>query len=86
MMDKRLYDVLNGSESNYLFPFYWQHGDHTELIPEQIRRIYDSGCCAFCVEARPHPDFVGDVWWIDIFPAACAVRTSRRNLHKKIIY
>ena len=65
-MDKRLRDVLGGNTENYLLPFYWQHGDHTDLIPEQIQRIYDSGCRAFCVEARPHPDFAGDGWWRDM--------------------
>lgn len=65
-MDKRLSDILNGREENYLFPFYWQRGDHTEKIPEQIQRIYDSGCRAFCVESRPHPDFVGETWWRDM--------------------
>jgi len=65
-MDRRLYDILNGREENYLFPFYWQRGDHTEKIPEQIQRIYDSGCRAFCVESRPHPDFVGESWWRDM--------------------
>ena len=65
-MDKRLYDVLSDQESNYLLPFYWQHGDHTHLIPEHIQRIYDSGCRAFCVESRPHPDFAGELWWRDM--------------------
>lgn len=65
-MDQRLYDVLNKKGSNYLLPFYWQCGDHTELIPQQIQRIHDSGCRAFCVESRPHPDFVGDGWWRDM--------------------
>ncbi len=65
-MDKRLSDILNGSEDNYLYPFYWQRGDHTEKIPEQIQMIYDSGCRAFCVESRPHPDFVGEGWWRDM--------------------
>ena len=36
-MDKRLFEILNGQEENYLFPFYWQRGDHTKLIPEQIQ-------------------------------------------------
>ena len=65
-MDKRLSDILNGKEDNYLYPFYWQRGDHTEKIPEQIQLIYDSGCRAFCVESRPHPDFVGEGWWRDM--------------------
>ena len=37
-MDKRLDDVLNGREGNYLFPFYWQRGDHRDRIPAQIAR------------------------------------------------
>lgn len=65
-MDKRLQDILNGQEQNYLFPFYWQHGDHHHRIPEQIQQIYDSGCRALCVESRPHPDFVGETWWRDM--------------------
>ena len=65
-MDKRLSDVLSGKEENYVFPFYWQRGNHTHLIPEQIQRIYDSGCRAFCVESRSHPDFVGESWWRDM--------------------
>lgn len=65
-MDKRLSDVLSHRESNYLLPFYWQHGDHYDHIPEQIKRIYDSGCRALCVESRPHPDFVGETWWRDM--------------------
>lgn len=65
-MDQRLLEIWNGQEANYLFPFYWQRGDHTERIPEQIQRIYDSGCRAFCVESRPHPDFVGESWWRDM--------------------
>ena len=65
-MNERLADVLCGREENYMLPFYWQHGDHHEKIPEQIKRIYDSGCRAFCVESRPHKDFCGDSWWDDM--------------------
>ena len=65
-MDKRLYDVLNGKESNYLLPFYWLRDNQTALIPEQIQRIYDSGCRALCVEARPHSGFVEETWWRDM--------------------
>lgn len=65
-MDPKLLEIINGREENYLFPFYWQHGDHTEKIPEQIQTIYDSGCRASCVESRPHPDFAGEGWWRDM--------------------
>lgn len=65
-MDKRLYDVLNGKEDNYLAPLWWQYGEQTHLLPSEIQRIYDSGCRAFCVESRPHPDFLGETWWRDM--------------------
>ena len=65
-MFQRLNDVLNGWEDNYLLPFYWQHGNHYETIPEEVERIYKSGCRALCVESRPHPDFCGDGWWKDM--------------------
>ena len=65
-MDKRLHDILTDQEDNYMLPFYWQRGDHTETIPEEIARIAASGCRAFCVESRPHPDFVGERWWRDM--------------------
>ena len=65
-MYSRLEDVLAGRENNYMLPFYWQHGDHTDTIPEEVRRIYDSGARAFCVESRPHRDFCGAGWWRDM--------------------
>ena len=65
-MDKKLQDILNGRESNYLLPFYWQRGDHTDTIPREMQMIYDSGCRAVCVESRPHPDFAGEGWWRDM--------------------
>lgn len=39
----RLHDILSGGEANYLLPFYWQHCDHTEMIPERVARIAASG-------------------------------------------
>lgn len=66
MLDQRLMDVLQGKEGNYLFPFFWQRGNHTEQIPDQIQRIYDSGCREFCVESKSHPQFCGDAWWRDM--------------------
>ena len=65
-MFKALHDVLTGREDNYLLPFYWQHGDHYEKIPEQVERIHASGARALCVESRPHPDFCGPGWWRDM--------------------
>lgn len=65
-MDFKLNDILKGKTDNYLMPFFWQHGDHTDKLAEQIQTIYDSGCRAFCVESRPHPEFARDGWWRDM--------------------
>lgn len=79
MLDQRLADVLDSKESNYLLPFYWQHGNHRERIPEQIERIYQTGCKALCVESRPHPHFCEDDWWMDmdIILAECQKRDMK---------
>ena len=78
-MNKRISDVLSGKEDNYMLPFYWQHGDHREKIPEQVERIYKSGCCALCVESRPHKDFCGPGWWadMDIIISECEKRNMK---------
>lgn len=61
------YQTLFGEEAeNYLYPFFWQHGEPQEILGEYIERIYQSGMKALCVEARPHPDFVGEQWWSDM--------------------
>lgn len=51
---------------NYLYPFFWQHGEDREVLEEYMDKISASGMKAVCIEARPHPDFVGDGWWKDI--------------------
>lgn len=65
-MSNRLQQVLKGQEDNYLLPFYWQHGNHRDRIPEQLERMFAHGCRAICVESRPHPDFCGEGWWADM--------------------
>ena len=65
-MDKHLNDVLNEKQNDYVFPFFWQRGDHTACIPGQIQRIYESGCTEFCVESKSHPEFCADGWWRDM--------------------
>lgn len=79
MKDARLSEVLGGREENYLLPFYWQHGTHRDRIPEQIERIYQSGCRALCAESRPHPDFCGPEWWadMDVILAECEKRDMK---------
>ena len=62
----RLESVLNGTEDNYILPFIWQHGEDENIIREEMAWIAESGIRAVCVEARPHPDYLGEKWWQDI--------------------
>lgn len=64
-MTTPLDDVLGGRQANYLLPFLWQRGEPEAAIREEIGRVAESGIAAVCVEARPHPDFIGPQWWRD---------------------
>ena len=64
-MKSKLHEVLRGKEGNYILPFFWQHGEAEEVLREEMARIHESGIRAVCVEARPHPDYLGPGWWRD---------------------
>ncbi len=53
-------------KENHLLPFFWQHGEDEATLRKYVGVIQDTGCNAFCVESRPHPDFCGDKWWTDM--------------------
>lgn len=65
-MNKRLQEVLEGQEQNYILPFLWQHGEEEQAIREEMARVHEAGIGAVCVESRPHPDFLGPKWWKDM--------------------
>ena len=65
-MEKRLKEVLNREEGNYILPFFWQHGEGGGRLREMMGAVYSSGIRAVCVESRPHPDFAGPGWWRDM--------------------
>lgn len=48
---------------NALYPFFWQHGEAPEILSGYVDKIYQSGMKGFCIEARPHPNFLGESWW-----------------------
>ncbi len=58
-MSTRFYDMVTGNEDNYILPFFWQHGEEEDVLREEMARIHESKIRAVCVEARPHPDFLG---------------------------
>ncbi|MDD3402773.1 MAG: hypothetical protein PHQ72_05380 [Hespellia sp.] len=63
---KRLNEVLQGKEENYMLPFFWQHGEDEETLRKYMHVIHDANIGAVCIESRPHPDFCGDKWWTDM--------------------
>lgn len=65
-MNTRILEVLNGTYGNYVMPFFWQHGADADTLQEYMKKIYECGIRAVCLEARPHPDFVGPKWWEDV--------------------
>ena len=57
---------MDAKQTPYIFPFLWMHGEDEQTIRRYVRAIHDSNLEAFCVESRPHPDFVGPLWWRDM--------------------
>ncbi len=63
---KRLNEVIKGDYGNYILPFLWMHGEEENVLRETVEKIEESGIRAFCIEARPHPDFLREAWWTDV--------------------
>ena len=63
---KRVNELLVGKGENYIFPFFWQHGEEEKVLREYMQKIQEANIGAVCVESRPHPDFVGEKWWKDM--------------------
>ena len=65
-MKNRLEEVLQNNWDNYIYPFFWLHGEDEKTLVEEIDKIEASGIRALCVESRPHEDFCGPKWWTDM--------------------
>ncbi len=65
-MNYKVERLLKNEGENYIFPFFWQHGETEEVLREYMGVIADSNIGAVCVESRPHPDFCGEKWWQDM--------------------
>lgn len=63
---KKLMEILNNKEENYILPFFWQHGEDEATLRDYMKHIYEAGIKAVCIESRPHPDFLGPKWWEDM--------------------
>ena len=62
----KIEDLINNKGENYIFPFFWQHGEDEATLRKYMEVIYQANCHAVCVESRPHPDFCGPKWWRDM--------------------
>ena len=65
-MSEKIEKLLSGKGENYIFPFFWQHGETEEVLRKYMDVIDKSNIKAVCVESRPHPDFCGEKWWQDM--------------------
>lgn len=63
---KKINENLLGNNGNYIFPLFWQHGEEENILRDYVDKIENSGIKAVCVEARPHPEFMGNKWWEDM--------------------
>ena len=60
---KNLEEILNNEAPSHLYPFFWQKGQSSEKIAEYMDQMYAQGIRNFCIESRPHPEFLEDGWW-----------------------
>ena len=65
-MSEKIGRLLRDEGGNYIFPFFWQHGEDEATLREYMKAIRDSNLKAVCVESRPHPDYCGPKWWEDM--------------------
>ena len=65
-MSDKIRALLEGKGENYIFPFFWQHGETEEVLRKYMKVIHEANIGAVCVESRPHPDFCGEQWWHDM--------------------
>ena len=65
-VNRKIKKLLTNQGGNYIFPFFWQHGEEEAVLREYMKVIDESNIKAVCVESRPHPDFCGPKWWADM--------------------
>lgn len=65
-MNQKVINNLEGRTGNYIFPFFWQHGEDEQVLRTYMKAIQESNIGAVCIESRPHPDFAGPGWWRDL--------------------
>ena len=54
------------AEKSSLCPLFWQHHEEETVLRDELQRMKENGIGGFIVEARPHPDYLGENWWKDL--------------------
>lgn len=65
-MSKNITKLLHNQGDNFIFPFFWLHGETEEVLRKYMKIINESNIGAVCVESRPHPDYCGPKLWEDM--------------------
>lgn len=66
MLDQKILECLhNAPSTEYILPFFWQHGEDHAILAEEMEAIRRCGIAEICVESRPHEQFGEDKWWDD---------------------
>lgn len=60
---EKLKDLMNGAGKSYILPFLWMRGEDNKTIGRELDKIRECGIREVCLESRPHPDFMGPLWW-----------------------
>jgi hypothetical protein len=53
-------------DTSRIRPLFWQHHEDEAVLRGEIRAMHENGIGSFIVESRPHPDFLGPLWWTDL--------------------
>lgn len=59
-------NIINYQVDNKIYPFLWLHHESKKKLKNTVDAIFNSGVNGFCIESRPHPDFLGKTWWEDL--------------------
>lgn len=60
---KKLENIMKNQFNHHLYPFFWQKGQSKEVLKDYLDHMEEGGIHNFCVESRPHPEFLKEGWW-----------------------
>ena len=73
-------EVADNKSGNYIRPFLRMHGEGKERVLDELHKVADCGIREVCVESRPHPDFMGNLWWEEMDAIMEAARENNMKV------